>query len=390
VFSFEHFRHHSIAVFQNIITVVIGDLIEMNVEALTPKNAFNLGDPEWTGILQQLIELHSLSTEQSSQLMNAWLTDSISPAVSGAILTALQIKGVSDTELLGMIQVLRSQITLNQPRSYSVPVIDTCGTGGDGASTFNISTAAAFVTAAAGVKVAKHGNRSASSKTGSADVLEYLGVNLAADQRRVEAALDEVGITFLFSQNWHPGFKAVASLRKILKIRTVFNVLGPLLNPLQPTGQVVGVSSPTLLRVVASTLSKLPVRKAIVVYGRERLDEAGLGDLSDLAQVDCQQVRITSINPQLLGLTPASTGALRGGDAQVNAKILKTILQGGGTQSQRDVVALNEALALQVGEAIDENSNETVTLIEGIKVAKEILDSGAAWVKLEQLSTFLA
>jgi anthranilate phosphoribosyltransferase len=363
----------------------------MNIETSIPKNVSTSAASKWTVVLQQLVESHSLSTDQSSELMNGWLTDSIPPALSSAILAALQIKGVSDTELLGMIQVLKSQNTLNQQKiNHSVPVIDTCGTGGDGASTFNISTAVAFVSAAAGVRVAKHGNRSASSKTGSADVLEYLGMNLAADHKRVEAALDEIGITFLFSQNWHPGFKVVASLRKILKIRTVFNVLGPLLNPLQPTGQVVGVSNPNLLHVVASTLSKLPIRRAIVVYGRERLDEAGLGDLSDMAQVKGQKVSITSINPQLLGLTPASTDALSGSDVQVNASILKAVLQGRGTQAQRDVVALNTALALQVGEAIDENSDETVTLKKGIKIAKEILDSGAAWIKLEQLSNYLA
>jgi anthranilate phosphoribosyltransferase len=362
----------------------------MNIKTSIPINESTSAASKWTVFLQQLVESHSLSTEQSSELMNGWLTDSIPPVLSGAIMTALQIKGVSDTELLGMVQVFRSQFYFSRKKNYSVPVIDTCGTGGDGASTFNISTAVAFVSAAAGVKVAKHGNRSASSKTGSADVLEYLGVNLAADHKQVEAALDEIGITFLFSQNWHPGFKAVASLRKILKIRTVFNVLGPLLNPLQPTGQVVGVSNPNLLHVVASTLSKLPLRRAIVVYGREHLDEAGLGDLSDMAQVEGQKISITSINPQLLGLTPSSTDALRGSDVQVNASILKAVLQGRGTQAQRDVVALNTALALQVGEALDENSDETLILKRGIKIAKEVLDSGAAWIKLEQLSNFLA
>jgi anthranilate phosphoribosyltransferase len=174
--------------------------------------------------------------------MEAWLTETIPPVLSGAILAAIQAKGVSKEELVGMAGVLQaqsvggtgevhsSQSPISNP--HSLPVIDTCGTGGDGASTFNISTAVAFVVAAAGVKVAKHGNRSASSKTGSADVLEALGINLSADPQKVKSAVDEVGVTFLFAPGWHPALKAVAAMRKTLKVRTVFNLLGPLVNPM--------------------------------------------------------------------------------------------------------------------------------------------------------------
>ncbi|WP_143857115.1 anthranilate phosphoribosyltransferase, partial [Nostoc sp. 'Peltigera membranacea cyanobiont' 213] len=270
-----------------------------------------------------------------------------------------------------------------------IPLIDTCGTGGDGASTFNISTAVAFVAAAAGVKVAKHGNRSASSKTGSADVLEALGVNLNATPEKVQAAVGEVGITFLFAPGWHPALKAIATLRKTLKVRTVFNLLGPLVNPMRPTGQIIGVNDPLLLEEIVQALSQLGCQQAIAVHGRERLDEAGLADVTDLAVLQDKKVRSLTLNPQELGLSFAPTAALRGGDVQENAEILKAVLQGKGTQAQQDVVALNTALALQVGEAIHGETDILVGCVKGIVLAKEILQSGAAWTKLEQLAEFL-
>jgi len=340
----------------------------------------------WSNLLQQLLDKQSLSCEQASQLMQGWLNEEIPLVLSGAILAALQAKGISADELAGMAQVLQSQSSsLSTPHSpLPTPLIDTCGTGGDGASTFNISTAVAFVAAAAGVPVAKHGNRSASSKVGSADVLEALGVNLNAGNEKVQAAVQEVGITFLFAPGWHPALKAVASLRKTLKVRTVFNLLGPLVNPLRPTGQIIGVSDPTLVSTIAHALKQLGTSQAIVVHGREKLDEAGLGDLTDLALLSNGEVQLTTINPQDLGLTPATLGALRGGDVAENAEILRNVLQGNGTPSQQDVVALNAALALQVGGAVPLEDHA-----QGISIAKDILNTGAAWSKLEQLVEFL-
>ncbi|MBW4606567.1 MAG: anthranilate phosphoribosyltransferase [Hassallia sp. WJT32-NPBG1] len=357
-------------------------------------------------VLQKLLDRESLSRNQAAELMQGWLNQAIPPEISGAILTALHFKGVSADELAGMAEVLQSQSlgrggdkeTRRQgdkeknssfppsppPPLSPSPVIDTCGTGGDGASTFNISTAVAFVAAAYGVKVAKHGNRSASSRVGSADVLEALGVNLAVSSDKVEAALQEVGITFLFAPGWHPALKAVASLRRTLKVRTVFNLLGPLVNPLRPTGQVIGIFDPHLLATIAQALQQLGTQKAIILHGRERLDEAGLGDLTDLAVLSQGEVHLTSINPQELNLTPAPIGALRGGDVQENAEILKAVLQGKGTAAQQDVVALNAALALQVGGAV-----ELMNHAQGVSAAKDILQSGAAWAKLEQLVEFL-
>jgi anthranilate phosphoribosyltransferase len=235
------------------------------------------------------------------------------------------------------------------------------------------------------VKVAKHGNRSASSKVGSADVLEYLGVNLAAAPAKVEAALSAAGITFLFAPGWHPALKSVASLRQTLKVRTVFNLLGPLVNPLRPTGQVIGVYSPQFLSPLAEALNQLGIPKAIVLHGREQLDEAGLGDITDLALLEGGQVQLSSLNPQSLGLTKAPVTALQGGNVAENADILRRVLQGRGTPAQADAVALNAALALQVGEAVPWQGHS-----QGIAKAREILNSGAAWDKLAELVHFLS
>lgn len=338
---------------------------------------------DWPSLLQQLLEGESLSQQQASELMQGWLNEQIPPELSGAILVAIQTKGVSATELSGMAQVLKNQSRQTETIQYSTPVIDTCGTGGDGSSTFNISTAVAFVAAAAGVKVAKHGNRSASSKVGSADVLEYLGINLTASEPEYKAALAEVGVTFLFAPGWHPAMKAVASLRKSLKIRTIFNLLGPLVNPLQPTGQVIGVYDKKFIPAMAEALNHLGISKGIVVHGRERLDEAGLGDVTDLALLAQQKVTLTSLNPQDLGLTKASLEALKGGNLQENADILRNVLQGKGTPAQSDVVALNTSLALQVAEVIPFGAYS-----QGISKAQEIIASGAAWDKLIELVNF--
>jgi anthranilate phosphoribosyltransferase len=346
---------------------------------------------DWSVLLQQLLDGQSLATDQAASLMEGWLTEAIPSALSGAILAAIQAKGVSATELAGMAQVLQSQClgAKFEPLSLPAPLIDTCGTGGDGASTFNISTAVAFVAAAAGIPVAKHGNRAASSKVGSADVLEALGVNISASPEQVQDAIQAVGIAFLFAPGWHPAMKHVAPLRKTLKVRTVFNLLGPLVNPLRPTGQVIGVCDPTLVEIIAQALQQLGKAEAIVLYGREKLDEAGLGDVTDLAVLSGGQVHPFVLSPEELGLTPAPKTALRGGELSENVEILRSVLQGKGTQAQQDVVALNTALALKVGGAIACDSNSHTAYAKGISLAKDILQSGAAWTKVEELVWFL-
>ncbi|HEY9767496.1 MAG TPA: anthranilate phosphoribosyltransferase [Coleofasciculaceae cyanobacterium] len=339
---------------------------------------------DFSSLLQQLLDRQSLSQSQAAQLMEGWLRSQIPAVLSGAILAAIQAKGVTAEELAGMAQVLKFQSLQQQNISYDYPVIDTCGTGGDGASTFNISTAVAFVAAAAGINVAKHGNRSASSKVGSADVLEYLGVDLNAAPEKVKAAVDRVGITFLFARGWHPAMKSVAPLRSTLKIRTVFNLLGPLVNPLCPTGQVIGVYDSAFLDSMAKALNLLNISNAMVIHGRENLDEAGLGDVTDLSMVNNGKVSSGILNPQALGLKPASVSELKGGEVEENAAILRNVLQGKGTSAQQDAVALNASLALQVGKLVPFGDH-----LKGVVIAKEVMGSGAAWSKLEELVKFL-
>ncbi|MBD2445124.1 anthranilate phosphoribosyltransferase [Dolichospermum sp. FACHB-1091] len=341
----------------------------------------------WSNLLKQLLEGQSLSRTQAAELMQGWIKEAIPPELSGAILMALNFKSVCAEELTGMAEVLKSlsSVTINKSdHTQFLPLIDTCGTGGDGASTFNISTAVAFVVAAAGVRVAKHGSRSASSLTGSADVLEALGVNLTATSEKVQAAVEEVGITFLFAPGWHPALKAVAPLRRNLKVRTVFNLLGPLVNPLNPTGQVIGVFDPKLIATMAEALHLLGTQTAIVLHGREKLDEAGLGDITDLAILKDSQVSLTTLNPQEVNVKTADITAVKGGNVKENAVILKEVLQGKGTSQQQDIVALNAALALQVAGVVP-----WLNHTQGVTLAKEILQSGSPWTKLEQLVKFL-
>lgn len=322
--------------------------------------------------------------------MHGWLTEAIPPVLSGAVLAAIQAKGVSANELAGMARVLQAQSLAGKTTGSDLPspLVDTCGTGGDGSHSFNISTTVAFVVAAAGIAVAKHGNRSASSKVGSADVLEALGVDLNAPPEKARAAVKEVGITFLFARGWHPAMKAVAPLRSTLKVRTVFNLLGPLVNPLRPTGQVIGVFDPAVLMPMAEALNQLEISQAIVLHGREKLDEAGLGDCTDLALLEAGRVQSRVLDPQQFGLTVADKAALRGGEVDENSAILRNVLQGKGTPAQRDVVILNAALALKVA-GVAQGDTFEAAIAAGIQTARDILSSGAAWAKLEALVSFL-
>lgn len=349
--------------------------------ATVPKNS-----SLWSQCLQQLIEGQSLSRNQAAQLMQGWLNETIPTTLSGAILAGLQMKGPSAEELTGMAQVLLSHSSLSTATSQttSAPLIDTCSIGEDGASTFNISIAVAFVAAAAGVPVAKHGSRFVSSFSGSTNVLEALGVNLQAPIDKVQAALPEVGITFMFASSLCPLFKVVALLRQAMKVETVFNLLEPLANPLRPTGQVIGVTTPHLLKTITQTLYQLGRQQAIVFCGREQPNEVGLANLIDLAILSDGKVQMKTLNPQELGLQFAPTVSLRGGNVQDNTEILRSVLQGKGTQAQQDVVALNAALALQVGKVVSPGNHA-----QALSITKEILHSGAAWSKLEELIKFL-
>ena len=309
--------------------------------------------------------------------MNGWLSGAIEPVLTGALLAALRAKGESGSELAAMAVVLREASPVPAARP-ALPLVDTCGTGGSGVESFNISTAVAFTAAACGATVAKHGNRSASGRVGSADVLEALGVDLAAPPERVLAALREAGVTFVFAPGWHPALVGLAPLRRSLGVRTVFNQLGPLVNPLRPEAQVLGVARPDQLEPMAEALARLGPGRAVVVHGHGGLDEASLSGPSALRLVENGSVRSEWLDPLSLGLELAPLAALAGGDLATNRLLLEQVLRGAGTAAQRDVVALNTALVLWAAGLFD--SPEAA-----LPPALEALASGAAWQRLERL-----
>jgi len=336
----------------------------------------------WPLLLEQLLQGDDLGGEQASALMRGWLEQRIDPVLTGALLAALRSKGVSGEELAAMATELRAVCSLPADRP-DLPLVDTCGTGGDGADSFNISTAVAFTAAACGACVAKHGNRSASGRVGSADVLEALGIQLQAPPERVMAALPEAGVTFLFAPGWHPALVGLAPLRRALGVRTVFNLLGPLVNPLRPEAQVLGVARRDLLDPMAEALRRLGLERAVVVHGHGGLDEASLSGASELRLIEAGTVSSASLDPAALGLSLAPSEALAGGEVATNVDILEGVLRGGGTAAQRDVVALNAALVLWA-------AGLEPTIAAALPRAQAALASGAAWRKLEALRTALS
>ena len=343
----------------------------------------------WSTLLEQLLIGERPQPEQLAALMAAWLGDGLEPVQTGAFLAALRCRGVQGPELAAMATVLRdAAVKPNLPPASSAAaaarddLLDTCGTGGDGADTFNISTAVAFTAAACGVPVAKHGNRSASGKVGSADVLEALGVNLRAPAADNLAALDAVGLCFLFAPGWHPALKGLAPLRRRLGVRTVFNLLGPLVNPLRPAFQVLGVAQPELLAPMGEAIGAMGVRRAVIVHGSEGLDEAGLGGPSRLLHVVVHDNQATcaeeTVEPAALGLNPAPLSSLAGGNPAESADLLRSVLQGRGTVPQQQVVALNTGLALLVAE-------HCASLQDGVTMAQDALAAGTPWDKLQAL-----
>ena len=333
-------------------------------------------------ILESLLSVNDLTDEQSNYLMNSWLENKIEPVQTGAILTALRAKGVSGEELSVMAKVLQnaSKTPSNLP---DLDLVDTCGTGGDGANTFNISTAVAFVSAALGVKIAKHGNRSASGKVGSADVLENLGLPLNVSSEKVIEALKALGITFLFAPYWHPSLVNLAPLRKSLGIRTIFNLLGPLVNPLRPQAQVLGVAKSNLLDPMSLALKGMGLKRAVVVHGAGALDEASLAGENQFRFLDKDSIKSEIIHPSDLGLSEISNESLKGDDLQTNAQILMSLLKGEGNKYHKEVVALNTALVLWVSGAED-------NLSLGVKRSLNCLNTNRSWLIFKQLRDFLA
>ena len=333
-------------------------------------------------ILNTLIEARDLDDFTSRSLMKRWLNDEISAVETGAFLSALRAKGSTGVELYAMAEELLNvcKLPVARPNLY---MVDTCGTGGDGANTFNISTAVAFVAASCGVKVAKHGNKSASGKVGSADVLFNLGLDLNCSLEKVISAVNEIGITFLFAPVWHKSLIKLAPLRKALGIRTVFNQLGPLVNPLRPDAQVLGVASEELLEPMASALLKMGMKRAIVVHGSGGLDEASLQGENKLIFVEKGELRFSKLNISNFNQENISNEKLVVSKSEQNDEILKSVLIGSGQKAHKDVVALNTSLVLWV--AGIEND-----LQKGFKKALSSINNGNPWNNFLALKTFLS
>ena len=323
--------------------------------------------------LAKVLRGERLSEEEAGAAMGAIMDGEATPAQIGAMLAALTVRGETEDEVVGFARTMRARAVPLASRG----AIDTCGTGGDGAGTFNISTVASFVVAACGVPVAKHGNRSASGSCGSADVLEALGIRIDPPVSVVQRLLDETGWTFLFAPAFHASTRHAVGPRKELGVRTTFNLLGPLTNPASPAAQVVGVPRADLTLFLARCLQRLGVRRAWVVHG-SGLDELSLAGATIVAAVEGEQLRTFSVAPEDAGLARSAVSDLRGGDAAANAAVAREVL-GGDRGPRRDVVLLNASAALVVaGQAAD--------LREGVALAAEAVDRGRAnalleWVK---------
>jgi anthranilate phosphoribosyltransferase len=326
--------------------------------------------------IAKLVENQPLTREDALQSVRDIMGGIATPAQIASYITALRIRGETADVIAGSAQAMREHFTpVERPGEI---IIDTCGTGGDGAHTFNISTAVAFVAAGAGAIVAKHGNRSVSSRSGSADVLEALGVNIGVDASVMSRCLREIGIAFLFAPSLHPAMKHAIGPRKEIGIRTIFNILGPLSNPAGARHGVIGVYSKHLVPVLAEAAAKLGAQHLFVVHGSDGLDEFTTTGISHVAEVRDGQVKLYDVNPRELGIPVVHRNDLGGGTPQENAAIIRRILDGEKFPG-RDIVVLNAAAALVAGQ-------KASTLKAGIKLAEQSLDSGAARQKLEALA----
>jgi len=333
---------------------------------------------EFRGVLGELAAGNDLSREQAARAMSVIMDGAATPAQIGAFLMGLRAKSETVDEITGCAEAIRAR-SMPVPHNYP-KLLDTCGTGGDGASTFNISTAAGFVAAGAGQKVAKHGNRAISSQTGSADVLESLGVQIDMAGPEAAGALDEVGMTFLFAPTFHAAMRHAGPPRRELGVRTVFNVLGPLCNPAGASAQIMGVFDGSLAAKLARVLGNLGVQRALVVHGSDGLDELTITGPSLVAEWTGSDVKEYTVEPEDMGLKRGTLQSIRGGDAATNAAILRAVLEG-SEGGPREVVLFNAGAALvAAGVAQD--------IREGVEKARGSIDSGAALASLESLLAY--
>jgi len=317
-----------------------------------------------------------LSPDAMTQAMESIMTGAMVPADVRVFLETLAKRGETAEEIAAAAQVLRKH-AVALPLTRSLDLCDTCGTGGDRQGTFNISTLTALVAAASGVRIAKHGNRAASSRCGSADLLKALGVNIEASPPRVAQCLEELGFGFCFAPLFHPAMKAVAEIRKALGIRTIFNLIGPLANPAPLTSQLVGVSEARLTMPMAQALKRLGIQHGMVVHGLDGLDEVTTTHATEILEVLSGTIEHYQIRPEDFGLSRATLEELRGGEAEENAKIAREILSG-KLSRKREIVALNAGCAIYV-------ANEARSIHEGLARAEAVLDSGRALALLERV-----
>ncbi len=332
-----------------------------------------------TDLIQKMIERIDLTEQEARGAMEEIMAGRATDAQIAGFLTALRMKGETAQELIGFARVMREKA---EPLwdGEVLPVLDTAGTGGDRSGTFNISTAAAFVAAGAGIRVAKHGNRSASSRCGSADVMEALGIDIQLPVDRLRLAIKEVGIGFLFAQRFHTSMKHVMPARAQLKVRTVFNILGPLASPAAACFHVVGVSSPEIMELMANALHGLGLKHAFVVHGANGMDEVSISSRTYVVEIRGDEIRQFVMTPEDFGIQSVRIDAILGGDAAENAKIIESVFRG-ERGPRRDVVLLNAAPAIVAADAAP-------TWKEGIRLAAESIDSGSALRKLEELKEF--
>jgi anthranilate phosphoribosyltransferase len=332
--------------------------------------------------IQKVVDGGLLSQPEAATIMDQIMTGQTTGAQIGALVTALRMRGETVEEIAGFASAMRDHALKVELDLDGGPVVDTCGTGGDAAGTFNISTTASFAIAAAGVRVAKHGNRAMTSKCGSADLLEELGVRIDLDPVQVADCIDEVGIGFMFAPNFHPAMRYVGPSRKEIGIRTIFNVLGPLTNPAGAQYQLIGVGHPGIAAKLAEVLGLLGSRKAVLVHAEEGLDELGLAGVSQITEwdKDAGGVSTSTLTPEDVGLQRASLSELAGGDRKENARITLAILNG-ERGPRRDAILLNAGAGLYAANAVP-------TIADGVQIASDVIDSGEALEALNRLVTF--
>jgi anthranilate phosphoribosyltransferase len=320
-----------------------------------------------------LVDGRSLTEAEAAAVMEEIMSGEATPAQFGAFVTALRLKGETVDEIAGMARVMREKARRVHVEGV---LLDTCGTGGDARGTFNVSTAAAFVAAGAGARVAKHGNRAMTSRCGSADVLEALGARIDLSPEQVKACLEETGVGFMFAPSFHPAMKFAAGPRREIGVRTVFNILGPLTNPAGATCQVLGVADPSLAETMALVLARLGSRRALVVHGRDGLDEMSISGPTLVCELVEGRVRRYEVTPQEVGLALSDAASVAGGTPEENAAALREVLAG-RPGPQRDIVVLNAAAGLVALE-------RAAALAEGVALAADAVDSGAARERLER------